>query len=135
MKAHHRRLARLTRIGFLALTGVSMNAQAGLFGFGGDTWKEEALQPDGSKLVVQRTQSYGGRREVGQSAPIKEHTVSFGLPGNGKTITWTSEYSEDVGRANFTLLAIHLVAGTPYVVAYPNLCLSYNKWGVPIRPT
>ena len=60
--------------------------------------------------------------------------VSFAVPGSGKTIAWTSEYSEDVGRANFTLLAVHLVAGTPYVVAYPNLCLSYNKWGRPNPP-
>ena len=127
-------LRRMAKLGFLLMMGVSMSAEAGLFGFGGDSWKEEVLLHDGSKLVLQRSQSYGGRREVGQSAPIKEHTVSFALPGSGKTIAWTSEYSADVGRANFTLLAVHLVAGTPYVVAYPNLCLSYNKWGRPNPP-
>ena len=128
-------LKRMAKLGFLLLMGASMSAEAGLFGFGGDSWKEEVLQNDGSTLIVKRSQSYGGRREVGQSAPIKEHTVSFVLSGSGKTITWTSEYSDDVGRANFTLLAIHLVAGTPYVVVYPNLCLSYNKWGRPNPPS
>ena len=127
-------LKRVVTFGLLGMMGVSMSVEAGFLGLGGDTWKEEAVQHDGSKLIVKRSQSYGGRREVGQSAPIKEHTVSFGLPENGKTITWISEYSDDVGRANFTLLAVHLLAGTPYIVARPNLCLSYNKWGRPNPP-
>lgn len=122
------------KLGLLLVTGISTNAGAGLLGFGGDSWKEEVVLHDGSKLTVTRSQIYGGRREVGQSAPIKEHTVSFVLPGSGKTITWTSEYSEEIGRANFTLLAVHLAAATPYIVAYPNLCLSYNKWGRPNPP-
>lgn len=134
MKANRRWLKQMTKLGFLLAMGTSMSAEAGVFGFGGDSWKEEVLQNDGSTLIVKRSQSYGGRREVGQSAPIKEHTASFVLSGSGKTITWTSEYSDDVGRANFTLLAIHLVAATPYIVAYPNLCLSYNKWGRPNPP-
>ncbi len=111
-----------------------MNANAGLFGLGGDSWKEEVLLHDGSKLIVKRSQTYGGRHEIGQSPPIKEHTIAFALPGSNKTITWTSEYGEDLGRANFKLLAVHILNGTPYVVASPNLCLSYNKWGRPNPP-
>ena len=116
------------------MMGVSMSAGAGLFGFGGDSWKEEVLLHDGQKIIVERAQSYGGRREIGQSAPIKEHTLTFELPNSGKTIKWTSEYSEDVGRANFNLLALHVLNGTPYIIAEPNLCLSYNKWGRPNPP-
>ncbi len=127
-------LKRIVKLGLLLMMGASMNASAGLFGFGGDSWKEEVLQNDGSTLIVKRSQSYGGRREAGQSSPIKEHTVSFVVPGSGKEVSWTSEYSADVGRANFTLLAVHLLAGTPYVVAYPNGDLSYNKWGRPNPP-
>lgn len=134
MKVNHRWLKQIAKLGFLLLMGASMNAEAGFLGFGGDAWKEEVLLHDGRKLIVKRSQSYGGRREVGQSAPIKEHTISFVLPDTGKTITWTSEYSDDVGRANFNLLAIHVLAGTPYIVAEPNLCLSYNKWGRPNPP-
>ena len=104
---------------FLLLALLSLNADAGFLGFGGDSWNEEVLLHDGNKIIVKRSQSYGGRREIGQSAPIKEHTISFTLPHTGKVITWTSEYSDDVGRANFTLLAIHVLAGTPYIVAYP----------------
>ena len=58
----------------------------------------------------------------------------FTVPGSDKTITWKSEYSKDVGRANFNLLALHILKNTPYIVAEPNLCLSYNKWGRPNPP-
>lgn len=127
-------LKKITQLGLLLMMGVSMNTNAGLFGFGGDSWKEEVLLHDGQKIIVNRSQSYGGRGEIGQGAPIKEHTISFTLPNSNKTIKWTSEYSDDVGRANFNLLALHILNGTSYVVADPNLCLSYNKWGRPNPP-
>jgi len=128
-------LLRLVKTISLVLTlGVSMNADAGLFGFGGDSWKEEVLLHDGSKIIVERSQSYGGRHEIGQPPPIKEHTISFTLPNTKETITWTSEYGEDIGRTNFLLLAVHVLNGTSYIVAEPNLCLSYNKWGRPNPP-
>jgi hypothetical protein len=111
-----------------------MSADAGFLGFGGDSWKEEVLLHDGSKMVVERSQSYGGQHEIGQPPPIKEHTISFMLPNTNTTITWTSEYGEDLGRTNFHLLAVHVLNSTPYIVAEPNLCLSYNKWGRPNPP-
>lgn len=111
-----------------------MNANAGLLGFGGDSWKEEVLLHDGSKIVVKRSQSYGGRNEIEQSPPVKEQEVTFTLPGVGERVTWKSEYGEDVGRANFNLLALHIQNNMPYIVASPNLCLSYNKWGRPNPP-
>lgn len=113
---------------------AATSADAGLFGFGGDSWQEEVLLHDGRKMVITRSQTYGGRHEVGQPSPIKEHTITFTLPGSQKTITWTSEYGEDLGRTNFHLLAVHVLNGTPYLVTEPNLCLSYNKWGRPNPP-
>ncbi len=97
------------------------------------SWKEEVLLHDGSKIIINRSQVHGGRGELGQS-PIKEQTVSFTLPNSNELIIWKSEYSEDVGRSNFDLRAIHVLKGTPYIVAEPNLCLSYNKWGRPNPP-
>ena len=117
----------------ILIMGTSMNA-FGFLGFGGTSWKEEVLLHDGSKIIVKRSQSYGGRGEIGQTPPIKEQDITFTLPGTNKSITWKSEYSEDVGRANFKLLALHILDGTPYIVAIPNLCLSYNKWGRPNPP-
>jgi len=122
------------RASLLSLLLISLSANAGWFGFGGDSWKEEALQYDGSKIIVKRSQSYGGRHEIGQGAPIKYYHISFTLPSTGKTVTWTSEYSEDMGRANLHPLALHVLNGTPYIVAEPNLCLAYNKWGRPNPP-
>lgn len=111
---------------------MSACATEGLFGV--DSWKEEALQYDGSKLIVERSQSYGGRGEIGQGTPISEYRMAFTLPGSQQTIEWESGYSEDVGRANLHPLALHVMNGTPYVITEPNLCLAYNKWGRPNPP-
>src|SRR4030067_931887 len=84
-------------IGLVLILWVSMSAYAGFLGLGGDSWKEEVLLHDGSKIIVKRSQSYGGRHEIGQPSPIKEHTISFTLPNSHKAITWTSAYGEDLG--------------------------------------
>ncbi len=127
-------LRLVTAICLVLISGVSMSADAGLFGFGDPSWKEEVLLHDGSKMVVERSQSYGGRHEIGQSSPIKEQTLTFTVPNISTTIEFKSEYGEDIGRANFELLALHILNGTPYIVTAPNLCLSYNKWGRPNPP-
>jgi hypothetical protein len=113
------------------MLAMSLSACAGL---GGTNWKEQVSLDDGSKIIVRRSQSYGGRHEIGQSAPVSEHTISFYLPGSGKKLSWTSEYDEDLGRTNFNLLALHILNGTAYLIVEPNLCPSYNKWGRPNPP-
>lgn len=126
---------QITKLGLLLLMmGVTMSADAGFFELGGTSWKEEVLLHDGHKIIVKRSQNYGGRHEIGQSSPVKEHTITFDLPDSGKAISWTSEYGDDLGRTNFNLLALHILNGTPYLVTEPNLCLSYNKWGRPNPP-
>jgi hypothetical protein len=117
----------ITKLGLILMMGASMSACS-------DSWKEEVLLHDGQKIIISRSQSYGGQHEIGQPSPIKTHTISFSLPNSNNTITWTSEYGEEIGRTNFNLLAVHVLNGTPYIVASPNLCLSYNKWGRPNPP-
>ena len=134
MSDRHRLLRLFSAICLVSTLGGSMSADAGFLGFGGDSWKEEVLLHDGSTLIVNRSQSYGGRHEIGQPPPIKEHTITFTLPGSHNIITWTSEYGEDIGRTNFNPLALHILNGTPYIVVEPNLILSYNKWGRPNPP-
>ncbi|MFA6313687.1 MAG: hypothetical protein WCV99_23905 [Sterolibacterium sp.] len=134
MRVSHSVFKRIANFGVFLMMGVSMSADAGLFGIGGTSWKEEVLLHDGSKIVVKRSQSYGGRHEIGQTPPIKEQEITFTIPSSGERITWKSEYGEDVGRSNFILLALHILRNTPYIVANPNLCLSYNKWGRPNPP-
>lgn len=116
----------------LTILGGSMSACA--TGGSGTNWREEVLLHDGQRIIVERSFSRGGLHEPGQGSPIKEQDIAFTMPGSGKTVTWKSEFSEDVGRSNFNLLALDILNGTPYIVAEPNLCLSYNKWGRPNPP-
>jgi len=134
MSDRHVLLRLFKTISLVLSFGVSMNADAGFFGFGDTSWKEEVRLHDGSKIVVERSQSYGGRHEIGQSSPIKEQSITFTVPNTSTTIGFKSEYGEDIGRANFKLLALHILNGTPYIVTAPNLCPSYNKWGRPNPP-
>jgi len=113
---------------------VSASANAGLFDLGGDSWKEEVLLHDGQTIIVERSQTYGGRHEIGQSSPVKQHRIRFTPPKSGHAITWTSEYGEDLGRTNFNLLALHVFDDTSYLIVEPNLCLAYNKWERPNPP-
>ena len=133
MRTHHGMLKRVAKFGLLLMVGVSMGAEAGLLGLSGDSWKEEALQHDGSKIVVERSQSYFFQALEGWQR-VKEHSITFTPPGSNKSITWISEYGEDIRSTNFNLVALHVLKGTPYIVASPNLCLSYNKWGRPNPP-
>lgn len=119
----------------LGISLIILGAVMSMCAMGGKTsWKEAVLLHDGQTIIVERSQSYGGRHEIGQSQPIKTHTISFALPNSNKSIVFKSEYSEDVGRANLNLLALHVLNGTPYIVSEPNLCLAYNKWGRPNPP-
>ncbi|MGE0290592.1 MAG: hypothetical protein AB7I42_29935 [Bradyrhizobium sp.] len=98
------------------------------------TWKEEVLLHDGATIIAERHEIRAGRHEIGQSPPIKEHSITFTPPGADRSITWVDEYSKDIGHANFTLIAIHILKGKSYIVAEPYLCTAYNKWGRPNPP-
>jgi hypothetical protein len=121
-------------LGAILAMGTVTSADAGLFGLGGTSWKEEVLLHDGSTMVVDRSQSRGGRHEIGQSPPVKEHSITFTMPGTNTSITWKDEFSEDVGSSNLSLLALQILHGAPYIVASPYGCLAYNKWGRPDPP-
>lgn len=109
-------------------TGFSLSACSST------SWKEEVLLHDGQRIIVERSQTYGGRHEVGQSPPVSEHSIRFIPPKSNSAISWTSEYDGDLGRTNFKLIALDFFNGVPYLVAVPNLCLAYNKWGRPNPP-
>lgn len=119
---------------FIAMAVTSINA-CGYFGlFGEASWKEEVLLHDGSKIVVKRWQKREGSHELGQRPPVGEQSIKFTLPGTNKTIKWKDEYSKEIGRSNFYLLALHILNDIPYIITTPRLCLSYNKWGRPNPP-
>ena len=113
-----------------------MSSNAGLFGFGGDSWKEEVLLHDGQKLIVERSQTRGENREIGQSPPIKEWFITFTLPNSDKSITWSSKdyVGFDTNGSSLGLLALDVVKGEPYIVTITGSCTDYNKWGRPNPP-
>lgn len=134
MSNGHSLLKAFKTIGLILTLGVSMSADAGLFGLGGTSWKEEVLLHDGSKIVVERSVERGGRHEIGQEPPYKEQSLVFIMPGTNQRVTWEDHYSEDIGTASFLPMLIDIVKDTAYLVASPMGCLSYNKWGRPNPP-
>lgn len=134
MSGGHGLLKALKIIGLVWVLGVSMNAEAGFLGFGGTSWKEEALQNDGSTIIVDRSVEFGGRHEIGQKPPYKKQTLTFTLPSTNERITWEDHYSEDLGSSNFNPMLLDVFWNRAYVVVIPAGCLSYNKWGRPNPP-
>lgn len=121
-------LKQVMNLGIFLMLGISLGANAG------DTWKEEVLLHDGQKVVAERFVQRGGRHEIGQTGTYVEQTLKFSLPGSAQTIEWTDSRDPDLGSANFLPMLLDIAEGTPYLVAYPMGCLSYNKWGRPNPP-
>lgn len=124
----------LSEMTVILAMGAGMNANAGLFGLGGTSWKEEVLLHDGTTIIVERSVELGGRHEIGQRPPYKEQSLSFTMPGTHQAIRWDDHHSEDIGTANFLPMLLDIRAGVAYLVASPMGCLSYNKWGRPNPP-
>ncbi|MCX5848912.1 MAG: hypothetical protein NTW65_05640 [Deltaproteobacteria bacterium] len=119
---------------FVAVAVISINA-CGYFGlFGEASWKEEVLLHDGSKIIVKRWQKRGGSHSLGSRPAILEYSINFKLPNSKKTITWKDGPTDDIGRANFSLVALHIMNNTPYIITTTYGCLAYNKWGRPNPP-
>ena len=134
MNIDHEMMKQLAKLGLLLIFGVSMSAEASFLGFGGTSWKEEALLHDGNKIIVTRTVERGGRHEIGQQPPIKEQSLSFALPGTNESVNWKTEFSEDIGMADFKPILLDIAQDRAYIVTAPMGCLAYNKWGRPNPP-
>jgi hypothetical protein len=102
--------------------------------FGSARWEEEVRIGDGSKLIVERSQTRGGRHEIGQEVPVEKHVVSFSIPGSAKVITWASEFGRENGKSNLLPLALYVIGGVPYIVTTTAGCHAYNQWGRPNPP-
>ena len=126
--------ATIRAVGSMFLLGASVSANAGWFGLGGTSWKEEVLLHDGSKIVVNRWIERGGRHEIGQLPPYQGQTLAFVQPITGAKIEWEDRSSDDLYTSNFLLVALDIVNETLYLVVTPMGCLSYNKWGRPNPP-
>jgi len=114
----------LVSIAGLLLNGCMSNAA---------NWKEEVLLHDGNRIIVDRHTKRGGRHEIGQRSAFTNQSLTFNIPGSGKT-TWEDKFSEDLASANFLPMMLDISNSKAYLVVYPMGCLSYNKWARPNPP-
>ena len=134
MKIDNGTMKLMAKLGLLLMMWGSLSAAAGFLGFGGDSWKEEVLLHDGSKIIVDRAADRHGPHETGQRPPIGDQSIKFTMPGTNRRVVWKDEFSNDVSGANFNLMALDVVQGVAYLVVTPAGCPSYNKWGRPNPP-
>ena len=134
MSNRHVWLRLITIISLIWTVGVSMSAEAGFLGFGGDSWKEEVRLHDGTTLIIERSQTRGGGHEIGQEVPIAEHKISFTLPGADEIVTWKTASSFDANESFLILLALDVIKGVPYIATHPAGSVAYQKWGSPNPP-
>lgn len=115
----------------LMILGGGMSACA----MGGTSWKEEVLLHDGTKIIVERSQTYGGYAEPASTdrSVAKEEWV-FRIPGSDQEITWKSDFSRPPEGDSLMLLQLNFLNGVPYVATSPAGCLSYNHWKRPNPP-
>lgn len=120
----------LTGLAAVLLAGCA----TGVLGLGSSSWKEEALQHDGSILVVKRHIQRGGPHEIGQRSSVREQGVTFVLPKTGAQVTWTNTYQKDIGYADLAPILVDIVDEVPYLVTFAVNCVPYNRWGRPNPP-
>jgi hypothetical protein len=135
MRTYHLWLKQIMKLGLILMMGVSMNADAGLFGHT-MSWKEEVLLHDGSKIIAERHYNLGGYPAIeSQERAALDLTVTFNLPGTNKKITWKTDYSNSQPEPNsLNLIRLDVVKGVPYIATHPAGCIAYNKWGRPNPP-
>lgn len=135
MRTYHGMFKLITKLGILLMMGVSMSAEAGLFGFGVDSWKEEVKLHDGQVIVAERFFNLGGYPGLeSHNRMALDETVTFNLP-NSKRIVWKTDFRNTAPEPN-SLNHFHfdIVNGVPYLATYPAGCIAYNKWGRPNPP-
>ena len=93
----------------LVLTlGAGMNA----FGLDGASWKEEVLLHDGQKLIVERSQTYGGYLEpASREQQLVEEVWELTIPGTQQKVIWKSDWGR-TNEDNLSLLVLGFL-GTP----------------------
>ncbi len=99
------------------------------------SWKEEVLLHDGKKLIVERSQTFGGYAEPAsrERSVAKEEWV-FRIPGSDRKVTWKSDFSRPPEGDSLMLLQLNFLNGVPYIATSPAGCLSYNHWKRPNPP-
>jgi hypothetical protein len=122
-------------ISILAL-GVCMNVEAGFLGLGNSaSWQEEVLLNDGRKIVVERSQSYGGYPTIdSRERMVLDEEWTFENPDNHQPVTWKVNHRRPPEGESLMLMILGFVNGTPYIATVAAGCIAYNHWGRPNPP-
>lgn len=135
--SHHHIFRRAISRSVLALfLGMSLSACAAVSGLGSAlSWKEEVLLHDSRIMVVERSQTLGGRPTIAsRERVITVEEWAFPFPGMVSPIVWKTGYCNPPRCDNLMLLLVGLVDGVPYLATSPAGCLAYNYWGRPNPP-
>lgn len=120
----------VTVVCLVSIGGVSMSA----YGFGEASWKEEVLLHDGQKLIVERSQTYGGYSEpASRERQLVEEVWEFTIPGTKQRVIWKSDWGRN-NQDNLSLLVLDFLGNTTYIATSTGLCHAYNKWKRPNPP-
>ena len=115
---------------FLSVWGVSMSGCA----TSTLTWQEEVLLHDGQKLIVERSQKYGGYLEpASRERQVTEEVWEFTTPDTQQRVAWKSDWGR-TNEDNLSLLVLGFVGRTPYIATSTGLCHAYAKWNRPNPP-
>jgi len=118
----------------ILIFGVSMDA-FGFLGFGNSaSWKEEVLLHDGSKIFVERSQTFGGYPTIeSQEREVLEEEWVSPVPGTEQKIIWKVDFCSPTG-SRLMLITLGFMKGTPYIATTPAGCIAYNHWKRPNPP-
>lgn len=135
MRTNYVWLKRITKLGFLLMMGVSMNADAGLFGHS-KGWKEEVQLHDGRVLLIERFYNLGGYPTLdARERRLLDESITFTLPESNTKVVWKTDFDNTVPEPNsLGPLLLDIVGGVPYLATSPAGCIAYNKWGRPNPP-
>ena len=116
----------------LMILGGSMSACA----MGDKTsWKEEVLLHDGKKIIVERSQTYGGYPTIeSRERDVLDEEWIFRIPGSDRKVVWKSDFRRPPEGDSLMLLQLNFLNGVPYIATSPAGCLAYNHWKRPNPP-
>ena len=98
-------------------------------------WKEEILLHDGRKLIVERSQTYGGYSTLeSRERSLVREEWTFRTPDGGQKVVWKSDFRRPPEGDSLMLLRLDFLNGVPYVATTPAGCLAYNHWKRPNPP-
>ena len=118
--------------------GMSMNSMGGIGEFAKEMaaramkprhadWKEEVLLHDGRKLIVERSQRYGGYPTLeSREREVLDEEWTFRTPDGAQKIVWKSDFRRPPEGDSLMLLQLNFLDGVPYVATSPAGLLSYN---------